>query len=721
MNITLPDDSKYESSNQLLFEKTGDGDSLKLIECLETRGKGETGYASNWISESELAGVSELADGAFSDCTYLNKVELQKSSITTVPSNAFDNCSQLTAVELPSTTYQIQADSFLNLGNGTLDVKIPNEDCFIDTKAFDGDTNVLFRGVKYSDETNKVPSVTYVAFQNLEKYYGEAYDESGDDEGTFQFKDVGHTYRVVFVDDELKTIDPDGVVYVECSSDTNYQDYVPETKIPTAPVKTGKRPTGHWMYKDPVSGDVLMDEDAYTGIKEDRMLVALYEADPSQIASDGNEYLLTVENGQITIDGKLQTSSSVMVKSGTTTIGIIAADMTKFKTWTTDPTTDIALVGDTSSFATNFTMPCHNVTVTANDALDGDGTSSGDNNGGTSGDGTGSGGTSGDGTSSGGTSGDGTSSGDTSTKYNVVVNYGSGSGSYAAGDVVSISAYAPTSSTKVFSKWTSNNSSIGFADASLATTTFVMPASDVTVTANYKTRSDDDDDTVSSRPGTSTSTTTVSSRPSDSTTTTTTSTVTNGNGNKIVISNNGVSNKDVASVSVEGSTDNFIVKISETDEANEMAKQALTNAYGSLDNIAYFPMDVSLYDSTGQNKITNTNGLNITVTMPIPDNLIQYGGNARVAATDNGNLQQITPKFTTIDGIACISFVPPHFSPYVIYVDKSNLIAGQMYDSTPATGDPIHPKWFAVIGMACLSVLLFAGSTPRRRRRYRTA
>jgi hypothetical protein len=385
-----------------------------------------------------------------------------------------------------------------------------------------------------------------------------------------------------------------------------------------------------------------------------------------------------------------------------------------------------------TEITTSFQMPHLNdstsvITITARFTdSSGNGTISGASDDGT--DGTnGTNGTNGTGTN--GTSG--TTSGTTSTQstgeYTVTVNYGSGSGSYNAGDVVSISAYAPTASTKVFSKWSSDSSSVGFVDSTSATTTFVMPASNVVVTANYKTRSDDDDDdTTASRPGTSTSTTTVSSTPSNpsassSTTRTTSSSSTDDNGNKIYITKNGVSNTNVASVQVTGSTDNFVVKISESDEANEMAKEALTNTYGSLDSIQYFPMDISLYDSTGQNKIEDTTGLNITVTMPIPDVLIQYGGNARVAATDNGNLQQVTPKFTTIDGIACISFVPPHFSPYVIYVDTNNLTAGLMYDATPSTGDPIHPKWFAVIGMACVSVLLFVGSDGRKRRRYRTA
>ena len=75
--------------------------------------------------------------------------------------------------------------------------------------------------------------------------------------------------------------------------------------------------------------------------------------------------------------------------------------------------------------------------------------------------------------------------------------------------------------------------------------------------------------------------------------------------------------------------------------------------------------------------------------------------------------------FKTIDGIACMSFVPPHFSPYVVYVDTNNLAAGQMLDATPKTGDPIHPKWFLAMGMACLSVILF--TTGDRKKKIKMA
>ena len=118
-------------------------------------------------------------------------------------------------------------------------------------------------------------------------------------------------------------------------------------------------------------------------------------------------------------------------------------------------------------------------------------------------------------------------------------------------------------------------------------------------------------------------------------------------------------------------------------------------------------MDISLYDSTGTKKITDTTGLSISITLPLPDSLITYAGNNKVAGVVNDKLDKLTPKFTTISGVSCITFTAEHFSPYVIYVDTDNLTAGVVADNTPKTGDGIHPKWFLSIGLACLSFVLF--------------
>ena len=775
----------YRYNNLMIFEKTENGD--KLLECFEGRGKGEE-YLTTVVSASELSGVTEIADGAFSDCNHIDTVDLSESRIMVLPKDCFDHCTNIREVILPSSIREIMPGSFTNIGN-TIRITVPNTDCYINARAFDGKSNVIFYGTKYSNETLGDPeglSSTYLAFRELEDHFKE---EHNDEEGMFQFWDVGNTYKIDFVDDDETILKSINVKSGEAVKDED---------VPTPPRKNGYKFSG-WIC--PVGDIVYQDADTYQkNIKESRRIRARYVADPSQVVGDG-EYTLTIKNGKALVvedyvedpakskKGTLITTSEKIM--GGAQLTLIPSDETNFKVWTVTPNTYMSLLSGAETRYASFTMPNADVTVEANTAIGG-GTDTPNPDGTykvTVNNGTGSGNyrpgatvtitantppagqtfvnwttttadvkfasattatttfvmpaanvnvtanfSGGNGGNNNNPGGDGNNPGgsDSGKKYKVTVNYGSGSGEYAAGATVNITANAPESSSRVFSRWTTNNSGLGFANANSVSTSFVMPAADVTVTANYKTRSsdddDDDDDGPSRRPGTNTSTSTVPNRPSSSTSTTgtngTVNNTTNGttnNGNKIYITKNGISNTDVASLAVSGSTDNFIVRITESPEATAAVEQSLTNTYGSLNGLAYLPMDISLYDSTGQNKITDSTGLNITVTMPIPDVLIQYGGNARVAAADNGNLQQITPRFTTIDGIACVSFVPPHFSPYVIYVDTNNLIAGQMLDSTPATGDPIHPKWFAAIGMACVSILLFVLSDGRKRRKYRAA
>ncbi len=271
------------------------------------------------------------------------------------------------------------------------------------------------------------------------------------------------------------------------------------------------------------------------------------------------------------------------------------------------------------------------------------------------------------------------------TYYTVTVENGMGSGSYVAGATVVIAANPPAAGMK-FNNWTTSSTGVNLASVSLTATTFTMPANNVTVTANYVA-----DTTPTSTAGTTGGTTT----PDDGST-------------RVDITKPGISNKDLATADVNGSTDNFIVKITETDEATQAVAAALTNKYNSLDNILYYAMDISLYDSTGTTKITDVSGLSIDITIPLPDALIPYGGNNMAGAVVNGNqLENLNERFTTVNGVPMVTFTATHFSPYTIYVDTGNLSAEGMLDVTPKTGDPIHPKWFLSIGLACLSIILF--------------
>ena len=171
---------------------------------------------------------------------------------------------------------------------------------------------------------------------------------------------------------------------------------------------------------------------------------------------------------------------------------------------------------------------------------------------------------------------------------------------------------------------------------------------------------------------------------------------------------NGLRDTGKMSATVNGSSENYIIKITETEEADACAEAALLAEFGSLDAIRYVPFDISLYDSTGTQKISPVpEGVTVSITMPIPDDLTIYGGNAKVGSTRGNNLEKIQPKFTVIDGVPCMNYTVSHLSPYVVYVDTAHLADVGIADATPQTGDPIHPKWFLVIGLAAVSILLF--------------
>ena len=272
-------------------------------------------------------------------------------------------------------------------------------------------------------------------------------------------------------------------------------------------------------------------------------------------------------------------------------------------------------------------------------------------------------------------------------QYTLEVEYGSGSGSYPAGAKVAISAVEAPQGRK-FASWVTKTSGLNVENSRKESTVITMPASNAKITATYM-----DTGSIS---GNSTS------KPSQ-------------NGTQVVITKPGISDKDTASAYVSGSSDNFIVKISESLEAADEVQKALQKKYPDMTRIKYFAMDISLYDAKGINKITDTTGLKVNITMPIPDALREYAGNNRVGAVANGELETLNPKFTTINGVPSVTFTATHFSPYTIYVDTGNLTVSNTLDSTPKTGDGIHPKWFVSIALACISIILFT----KRDRRYR--
>lgn len=305
---------------------------------------------------------------------------------------------------------------------------------------------------------------------------------------------------------------------------------------------------------------------------------------------------------------------------------------------------------------------------------------SGNNQGSTSGNNSGNGNGSGNGSSS--------TSGNNTQFYTLTVTNGNGSGSYAAGATVIITCTNPPSG-QVFDKWVPTTDDLGIASVNVAATTLKMPAHEASVTATFK-------KAPSNSSGSGSSSTSGNNSSNKN------------NGTTVFITKPGVSNTSLASAQVSGSSDNYVIRISETAQATAAVEKALTNEYGSLDNVRYSAMDISLYDASGVNRITNYSGLSITITMPIPDVMTQYAGNNKVAGVVNEKLDKLKPKFTSIDGVPCVTFTATHFSPYTIYVNTANLSGEPVtIDGSPKTGDGIHPKWFLVAGLVAISIALF--------------
>lgn len=662
---------KYECDNGIIYSKNTDG-SYMIEECLSARGDKVGVPIVSASTDPKLNEVSTIKPGAFEDCDYLQEVNFGSRStagLTEIPEDCFRNCDRLDTVVLPMSVNDVGSGAFAGANElGTL--TFYGKEVKISGSAFDGETKNRRTEVRtYKDSA----VVRYV------KEYGDAYllYLPTSDDGW-----LGEQWKVTFLNFDYSVIedlkDDEGNIIEN-------PQYVEDGKVVERPqdaVLEG------WTFEDWVG---LNSTDIKKPIHED---TTFYAKGYSNDGTVGGKYAIDFYDS---IDGKKIGPTQYIAPGGEAVAPAypIHAGYT-FDKWS-DSFTNVkanksilalykaTTVPGTSGGSTNTSNNTTNNPNSSNNSTSSSKNTSSDKNSSSS--------SSTSSTSSSNASTSTTSSDAAAGKHKVTVVNGAGSGDYTAGQTVWIIAN-PAADGQVFSKWSTSSQGVSLASVSSPTTSFTMPSSDVTVTAEYT--------AATAAPTTPTSTGGNGGGNGGGGTSTT------GNGDtRVDITKPGISNKDLATANVNGSTDNFIVKITETDEATRAVADALTGKYGSLENILYYAMDISLYDSTGTVKITDTTGLSVDITIPIPDALVAYGGNNMAGAVVNGNqLESLNENFTTINGVPCIRFTATHFSPYTVYVDTGNLTEG-MLDTTPKTGDPIHPKWFLSLGLACLSIILF--------------
>lgn len=706
VNVSFPGSASFVAENGIIFGLK-EGAKASIIECLESRG-GAVG--SRVVGPDEFAGIKEIRPEAFMDCDTIRQVDLRSSEIKEIPIRCFAEASNLNTVWLPNTAQAIREGSFWNTA-ALAAVMIPDGVTVITPDAF-AEVPINTDGT-YGEPLKDRETMMDFDFIAMPDSTADLYEDDYDYIGITQDDSLKAIYSVMLFD----AVDPENPKFFkeyQVKEGDNLELTVLDIPDHTA---EGFKFSKWWPSAD-IFNPIVADTEIwamYEPIDAKTYTVRFFDHEQKEMP----EYTQQVVEGgkakspaksEMEVEGKVflgwdrdfsEIHSNLDVYSQysdrapgkfyvtfwtdmdmATMIGkpqevnqgesaIEPAHPTKegftFEKWSTEGWKSVTK--DLDVFALY---------------KEGNGNGNGDNNGG---DGNGGGGGNGGGNNGGNNNNNSDSSSGNSvsgngTKYKVVVNGGSGSGEYTAGTIVPINAYARADDT-VFDKWTSSSAGVGFVSQTAISTTFTMPSNNVEITANFKKGSGSS--SVSSN-------TYRNPRRNDTTT--------------VDITKGGISNTGLASANVNGSSDNYIVKITEDAQATAAVIAALEARYGDLSNIAYLPMDISLYDSTGQTKITDVSGITVDITLPLPDDLIQYAGNNRAASVVNGQLEDLGAKFTTIDGVPCIQFTATHFSPYTIYVDKANLTEGTI-DATPKTGDPIHPKWFLAMGLACISIVLF--------------
>lgn len=190
----------------------------------------------------------------------------------------------------------------------------------------------------------------------------------------------------------------------------------------------------------------------------------------------------------------------------------------------------------------------------------------------------------------------------------------------------------------------------------------------------------------------------------------------------MVVDHDSINGKDVE-VSANGSTVNlngYHFYVSNPGLGESDLKKKIESYYGTVNDDNYFAMDLSLYDPTDTIPIKKLGKNSITITMPVPANLLDKEI-CVISGDDNGNPEVTFCTWLERDGREYISFDVEHFSPYVLYGAEGELkdrIAQKRslssnlsgLDDTPDTGDTLDVRMILVVGLTALGgFLLLSG------------
>ena len=184
----------------------------------------------------------------------------------------------------------------------------------------------------------------------------------------------------------------------------------------------------------------------------------------------------------------------------------------------------------------------------------------------------------------------------------------------------------------------------------------------------------------------------------------------------------------IASAVMEGSEENYILTIQDSEDAKTKIKDVYKSIYGNQLPHNLCAYELNLTESSTGIPITGLGKQSVEVTIPIPSGVGQ--DNLHVVCLDaDGQLEEVDSRVIAADGLDALTFSARHFSYYGIYnygaggSAVADVTDGQAVfvslgskDDSPDTGDySIHPKWFLCIGLVCTAMAMFFYRSGRRK------
>lgn len=193
---------------------------------------------------------------------------------------------------------------------------------------------------------------------------------------------------------------------------------------------------------------------------------------------------------------------------------------------------------------------------------------------------------------------------------------------------------------------------------------------------------------------------------------------------KVLASSSTIPNTAGMSALLQNGSGSYYLVLRDSSEAAQTILTAYQALYGSESKPSLYGLDITLYDQTMSVPITKLGSSSMKVKMPIPQELAN--GNLHLVCTDeDGQLEDVEYQYYTLDGAPYIEWTAKHFSPYAFYqyegsqpaVQSSGGIltaAARQKDTSPDTGDWLHPKWFLAMGLLAASAAVFLGGRKER-------